>query len=91
MPGVQTFTQAGLNYEGDDWFGVLAPAGTPLVIREQVSREMARILALPELRERLTQFGAEPVSTGPAEFETMVREYIAGARKLADAIGMKVE
>ena len=47
--------------------------------------------ALPELRERLAQLGAEAVSTGPGEFETMVREYIAGVRKLADAIGMKVE
>lgn len=91
VPGVQTIAQAGLNYEGDDWFGVLAPAGTPLAIREYVSKEMARILALPELRERLAQLGAEPVATGPSEFETMVREYIAGARKLADAIGMKVE
>ena len=91
MPGVQTIAQAGLNYEGDDWFGVLAPAGTSLAVRERVSREMARILALPELRERLAPLGAEPVSSGPAEFETMVRDYIARARKLADAIGMKVE
>jgi len=91
MPGVQTIAQAGLNYEGDDWFGVLAPAGTPLAIRERVSKEMARILALPELRERLATLGGEPVSSGPAEFETMVREYVARTRKFADTIGMKVE
>lgn len=91
MPGVQTITQAGLQYEGDDWFGVLAPAGTPLPIRERVSKEMARILALPELRERLGALGAEPVSSGPAEFETMLREYIARARKLGDEIGMKAQ
>ena len=65
MPGVPTIAQAGLAYEGDDWFGVLAPAGTPLAIRERVSKEMARILALPELRERLLTLGAEPVSSGP--------------------------
>ena len=91
MPGVQTIAQAGLPYEGDDWFGVLAPAGTPLPIRERVSKEMARILALPELRERLQTLGAEAVSTGPVEFETMVREYIARVRKLGDEIGMKAE
>lgn len=91
MPGVQTIKEAGLNYEGDDWFGVLAPAGTPLAIRERVSKEMARILALPELRERLALMGAQPVSTGPVEFETMMREYIASVRKFADGIGMKVE
>jgi tripartite-type tricarboxylate transporter receptor subunit TctC len=91
MPGVPSIAQAGLNYEGDDWFGVLAPAGTPLVIRDRVSKEMARILALPELRERLATLGAEAVSTGPAEFENMVRDYIAQARKLGDAIGMKAD
>ena len=91
VPGVQTFKEAGLNYEGDDWFGVLAPAGTPLDIREKVSKEMARILALPELRERLATLGAEAVSTGPVEFETMMRNYIAYVRKLGGEIGMKPE
>jgi tripartite-type tricarboxylate transporter receptor subunit TctC len=91
VPGVQTFKEAGLNYEGDDWFGILAPAGTPLAARERVSKEMARILALPELRERLATMGAEPLSSGPAEFETMLRSYITYVRKLGDEIGMKAE
>jgi tripartite-type tricarboxylate transporter receptor subunit TctC len=91
MPGTPTIREAGLNYEGDDWFGVLAPAGTPLAMRETVSKEMARILALPELRERLATLGAEPVSTGPAEFESMMRNYIVSVRKFADTIGMKPE
>ena len=91
MPGVPTIREAGLNYEGDDWFGVLAPAGTPLAMRDTISKEMARILALPELRDRLATLGAEPVSSGPAEFETMMRNYIASVRKFADAIGMKPE
>ena len=92
MPGVPSIAQAGLpGYEGDDWFGVLAPAGTPLAIRQRVSKEMARILALPEVGERLLTLGAEPVASGPAEFETMMREYIARMRKLGDEIGIKPE
>ena len=92
LPGVPSIAQAGLpGYEGDDWFGVFAPAGTPLAIRERMAREMARILALPEVRERLFALGAESVSTGPVEFETMVREYIARMRKLGDEIGIKPE
>lgn len=70
---------------------MIAPAGTPLVIRQRVAREMTRILALPEVRERLLTLGAEPVSSGPEEFEAMVREYIARVRKLGDEIGMKPE
>ena len=92
LPGVPSIAQAGLpGYEGDDWFGVFAPAGTPLAIRERVSKEMARILALPEVRERLFVLGAEPVSTRPAEFEAMVRKYIASMRKLGEEIGIKAE
>ena len=91
MPGVPTMVQSGLAYEGDDWFGVLAPAGAPLPVREQVAREMSRILSLPELRERLLTLGAEPAASGPPEFEKMLREYIAYVRKLGDAIGMKAE
>ncbi len=92
ITGVPSLAQAGLaGYEGEDWFGVVAPAGTPLAIRQRVAKEMARILALPEVRERLATLGAEPVSSGPAEFESFVRDYILRTRKLADEIGMKPE
>jgi tripartite-type tricarboxylate transporter receptor subunit TctC len=92
LPGVPSIAQAGLpGYEGDDWFGMFAPAGTPLEIRERVSKEMARILALPAVRELLFSLGAEPVSSRPAQFETMVRDYIARMRKLGDEIGIKAE
>lgn len=92
LPGIPSLAQAGLpGYEGDDWFGVFAPAGTPLAIRERMSKEMARILALPDTRERLTSLGAEAASSPPARFEAFSRDYIARTRKLADAIGIKVQ
>ncbi len=92
LPGIPSIAQAGLpGYEGDDWFGVYAPAGTPLPIRAKVSKEMMRILALPEMRERLYALGAEPQSSAPAAFETMTREYVAAMRKLGDEVGIKVE
>ena len=92
LPGIPSIAQAGLpGYEGDDWFGVFAPATTPLAIRAKVSNEMARILKLPEMRERLAALGAEPVSSAPAPFETMVRDYIVAMRKLGDEVGIKAE
>ena len=92
LPGIPSIAQAGVpGYEGDDWFGVFAPAGTPLAIRERLSKEMARILALPEVRERLFTLGAEPASSAPVRYEAFVKDYIARTRKLADAIGIKAQ
>lgn len=91
MPGVPSVAQSGLPYEGDDWFGVYAPAGTPIAIREKFSKEMARVLALPEIGERLYMLGAEPVWSSPVDYEKMAREYIARARKFGEDIGIKVQ
>src|SRR5262245_52146664 len=66
LPGIPSLRQAGVPYEGDDWFGVFAPAGTPLAIRERLSKEMARVLALPDTGERLNILGAEAASSSPA-------------------------
>ena len=88
--GVQTLAEAGVpGYEGDDWFGVFAPANTPLDIRSRLATEMQRILALADVRERLVALGAEPAYLGPAEFESMVRTYLASTRKLGDEVGIK--
>jgi tripartite-type tricarboxylate transporter receptor subunit TctC len=92
LPGIPSIAQAGLpGYEGDDWFGVYAPAGTPLPIRAKVQREMARIIALPEMHERLLALGAQAQTSTPAAFETMTREYIAAMRKLGDEVGITAE
>ena len=90
MPGVPSLAEAGLpGYEGDDWFGVFAPAGTPLGIRERVAKEFQRILALPEVRERLATVGAEPAFMGPDEFAAFAHKYVADTRKLGEQIGIK--
>jgi tripartite-type tricarboxylate transporter receptor subunit TctC len=89
-PGVPSLAQAGVTgYEGDDWFGVFAPAGTPLAIRERFAAEMQRALALPAVKERLAALGAEPAFMGPAQFDSFARDYVAMARKLGDAVGIK--
>jgi tripartite-type tricarboxylate transporter receptor subunit TctC len=89
-PGVPSLAQAGVaGYEGDDWFGVFAPAGTPLAFRERFAAEMQRALALPAVKERLATLGAEPAFMGTTEFDGFVREYLTMVRKLGDEIGIK--
>lgn len=89
MPGVPSLEQAGVPYEGDDWFGVFAPAGTPMAIRERMAQEIARALEVPALRERLATLGATPAFMPPVEWEKFSREYVGRMRKLGDEIGIK--
>jgi tripartite-type tricarboxylate transporter receptor subunit TctC len=92
LPGVPTVAQSGLpGYESEDWFGALVPAKTPEAIREKLSREFARIVALPETRDSLMAIGAEPVSSTPAEFDAMLKAYIIKTRKLADEMHITVD
>ena len=89
MPGVPSLEQAGVPYEGDDWFGVFAPAGTPAAMRERVARDMAKVLEMPSVRERLATLGAAPAFMGPQAWEKFSREYVARMKKLGDDIGIK--
>jgi len=92
MAGVPTLAEAGLpGYESDDWFGVFAPAGTPLAIRTRVANEIERILSLPEVRERLATLGAEPAFMGPEEFAAFAQKYVTETRKLGDQIGIQAQ
>jgi tripartite-type tricarboxylate transporter receptor subunit TctC len=89
IPGVPSLEQAGVPYEGDDWFGVFAPAGTPLAIRERFAKDMARALEMPAVKERLATLGAAPAFMGPQQWEKFVQDYVARMRKLGDEIGIK--
>ena len=67
----------------------LAPAGTPLAIRRQISREMARNLALPEVRERLQNLGFHITTATPEEHEKNLRADIAVFTRIASESGLK--
>ncbi|WP_043361486.1 tripartite tricarboxylate transporter substrate binding protein [Belnapia sp. F-4-1] len=67
LPEVPTLQEAGIpGYEAAAWLGYAAPAGTPMTVRRRLAEEIDRILLLPEVRERLASWGAEPVG-GPPE------------------------
>ena len=66
----------------------LAPAGTPLAIRRQISREMARNLALPEVRERLQNLGFQAAPTTPEEHDKNLRADIDVFRRIVREAGL---
>ena len=74
LPDIPTVAEAGVpGFEAIAWFGIFAPVGTPAAIVERLSTEIARIVKLPAVAERLKAEGAEPVGNRPHEFREFVR------------------
>src|SRR5690606_36324322 len=70
LPEVPTFAEAGYpDVIAGPWFSIVAPAGTPLAIRERLAGEIQRLLKTPEMVRDLANLGTDPVGLMPAEFE----------------------
>jgi tripartite-type tricarboxylate transporter receptor subunit TctC len=55
-----------------DWQGVAVPAGTPAEVIERLGKEIAGIVAQPDMKQRLEQLSMEPAGLGPVEFKQMI-------------------
>jgi tripartite-type tricarboxylate transporter receptor subunit TctC len=92
MPEVPTVAESGLpGFDAASWYGVLAPAGTPKEIVARLHAEMVRAMQSPDLKERMTAEGGEPIGSTPAEFAAFIRsETVKWARVIKEA-GAKVD
>lgn len=92
LPEVPTVSEAGVSgYVFDPWFGILAPSRTPKAIFDKLSKEIARILQLSDVEERLSNLGADPAPTTPEEFDAQVRAEVAKFGKTVRDAGIKPE
>ena len=92
LPEVPTTTEAGYpDIEGDHWVGVLVPAGTSKEIITSLHREMVRIIALPDVRERLPTLGFEPIGSTPEEFEAQIKAEIEKWARIVRDANVKTE
>jgi tripartite-type tricarboxylate transporter receptor subunit TctC len=89
LPDVPTLDELGIKgQEAETMQGVLVPAGTPKEIVNLLQREIAAILAVPEVRERILALGFEPSGVTPAEFDAYIKSEIAKWRKVIEAAGI---
>ena len=92
LPEMPTFAEAGLaNFEAGSWYGILAPTGTPRDVVTKLHTETVRILALPDVKQRLASEGAEAIGNTPEEFATQIRHDIARWAKVASEAMIKTQ
>src|SRR5499433_3880258 len=92
FPDVPTMAEAGYpEIEGDGWVGILVPAGTPADIIAILYRESAKILAQPDMKERLAALGYDVVASTPKEFATRIAAEIKMWAKVIRAANIKAE
>lgn len=90
LPDVPTIAEAGLaGFEDSIWFGIWTRAGIPARVAGKLADDIARALAAPDLRERLTKLGTEPMSMAPADFSRFVRGEMEAAARVTRAAGIK--
>jgi tripartite-type tricarboxylate transporter receptor subunit TctC len=88
LPAIAEFLPG---YEVVQWYGVLAPAGTPKEIVDRLYAEIARTIANPKLAQLLTNMGLVPTSNTPDEFRALIRFEIEKWGKVIKAAGIKGE
>jgi tripartite-type tricarboxylate transporter receptor subunit TctC len=90
LPDVPTLKESGIEVEADAWNGLIAPGGTPKPIVDAIYREVAAILTLPVVRERLATQLMEPVGSTPEQFRALIDNEIARWAPVIKAANVKV-
>jgi len=89
-PDVPTMAEAGLpGYDFSSWFGVLAPAGTPLDIVVKLNKEVIKALEDPDVKKQLTEQGADLVASTPEQFEAYLKSETVKWGKVIRAAGIQ--
>jgi tripartite-type tricarboxylate transporter receptor subunit TctC len=83
LPEVPTMAEAGYPLEAAYWFGLAAPAGTPPAVLAKLEAALSEVLAMPDLRKRMTEMGAVVTPLGSRQFGDYIRAEMA---KWADVI-----
>jgi tripartite-type tricarboxylate transporter receptor subunit TctC len=74
LPDVPTMTESGFpGFDVTGWFAMVAPAGTPALVIDKLNRETVRIMALPDMRDKLDALGIVPLGTTAAEFADVIK------------------
>ena len=92
LPDVPTISEAGVpGYEATNWWGIVAPAGTPAAVIERLHKELLVILASAETKKRFESEGGEAAQMSPEEFGRFIAAETAKWAKVVKEAGIKAE
>jgi tripartite-type tricarboxylate transporter receptor subunit TctC len=92
FPEIPTISEAGVpGYEATQWYGVLAPAGTPRPIVDKINGEIVKALDTKTVQDRLAAGGSEAFSSTPEEFAAHIKSEIARWAPVIKAAGIRVD
>jgi tripartite-type tricarboxylate transporter receptor subunit TctC len=92
LPDVPTISESGVpGYEANNWWGIVAPTGTPEAVIARLDKEITVIAASPETKKRLQLEGAEPLHRGPGDFGKFIKTEMNKWGKVVKEAGIKGE
>jgi tripartite-type tricarboxylate transporter receptor subunit TctC len=92
LPEVPTFAELGIaGFEDLPYYGIFAPQGTPKAAIDRVSEAVAKVIALPEVRERLTGMGLSVEHMGPQQLHDRERAYTRTWERIIKASGFQAQ
>jgi len=91
MPELPAVAETVPGYDMVLWIGAFAPAGTPREVTDKLTAEVARIVSLPDIREKLLGLGVEPLGNSSEETADWIRREIAKYGPVVKAAGIKAE
>ena len=91
-PDLPTVAESGMpGYQVYEWNAIFAPAGTPPAIVNRLQAEIAKVVKIPEVRDRMLALGGEIVASSPADLGAWVREQAASWSRVVKAANIKAE
>ena len=92
LPDLPTVAESGVpRFEATNWFGVLAPRGTPPQIISRLGSLIAASMSAPEMKERLSADGADPIGSTPEAFANLIKAELARWAQVVKTSGAKVD